>query len=210
MDVKVKSGQSVSQLARKFHTTQAAIVEANHLANPNLIRVGQTLHIPGEGDAPAAARDSVNLAGKQAAASETAGKASATTSTKAVANKAKLSQKDVDALVRAVAAEARGESPAVWTGVAQTIINYSRSSGMSIPRLVRTSYLSSNYDGNRIFYHLPMALIPRHSDIRDAVLSAANYRSPVGSRTHFHDTSIGTPSWGSSSLRIGNMVFYRT
>ncbi len=37
-----------------------------------------------------------------------------------------MSRRDFEALVRAVAAEARGESSQAWEAVAQTIINYAR------------------------------------------------------------------------------------
>lgn len=43
----VKAGDFLSKIAASQGSTVAAIVEANNLANPNLIRVGQVLTIPG-------------------------------------------------------------------------------------------------------------------------------------------------------------------
>ena len=44
----VKAGENLATIARRFGTTQSAIVSANGLANPNLIREGQRLIIPGQ------------------------------------------------------------------------------------------------------------------------------------------------------------------
>jgi predicted chitinase/murein DD-endopeptidase MepM/ murein hydrolase activator NlpD len=43
----VRSGDTLSILARRFGTTVAALASANNIANPNRIRVGQVLTIPG-------------------------------------------------------------------------------------------------------------------------------------------------------------------
>ncbi|MFN8473141.1 MAG: LysM peptidoglycan-binding domain-containing protein [Anaerolineae bacterium] len=49
----VQPGDTVLGLAQRFGTSVAAIVDANHLANPHLIRAGQTLIIcPGDHPAP--------------------------------------------------------------------------------------------------------------------------------------------------------------
>ncbi len=42
----VRSGDTLSSIARRFGTTVSAIVAANHIANPNLIYPGQVLIIP--------------------------------------------------------------------------------------------------------------------------------------------------------------------
>jgi len=42
----VRSGETVSTIARQYGTTVNAIVEANELTNPNSIRVGQILFVP--------------------------------------------------------------------------------------------------------------------------------------------------------------------
>ena len=117
---------------------------------------------------------------------------------------------DTEALIRAVAAEARGESPAVWAAVAQSIINYARKAKMAVPRLVRTSYLSSNFDGNRRYFHMPLARIPNQVAIREAVDVAIAHGSPIGDRSHFHDTRIAMPRWGdgASRMQIGRVVFF--
>lgn len=44
----VKSGETLWHISRQYSTTIDAIVKANNLANPNLIRVGQRLIIPGQ------------------------------------------------------------------------------------------------------------------------------------------------------------------
>jgi LysM repeat protein len=43
----VQPGDTLSRIARQFNTTVAALVQANNIANPNLIYVGQVLIIPG-------------------------------------------------------------------------------------------------------------------------------------------------------------------
>ena len=42
----VQRGDTLFALARKFGVTVAAIVAANHITNPNLIKTGQVLTIP--------------------------------------------------------------------------------------------------------------------------------------------------------------------
>jgi N-acetylmuramoyl-L-alanine amidase len=42
----VHPGDTLSEIALRHGTTVGALVEANHLADPNLIRIGQLLHIP--------------------------------------------------------------------------------------------------------------------------------------------------------------------
>ena len=43
----VQSGDSISKIAKRFNIRQAEIVELNKLANPNKIRIGQKLLLPG-------------------------------------------------------------------------------------------------------------------------------------------------------------------
>jgi len=43
----VKSGDTLSGIAQRFGTTTSALAKANNISNPNLIRVGQKLTIPG-------------------------------------------------------------------------------------------------------------------------------------------------------------------
>ena len=42
----IRSGDSLSSIASRFHTTVNAIARANNIANPNLIYAGRTLQIP--------------------------------------------------------------------------------------------------------------------------------------------------------------------
>jgi len=48
----VRAGDTLSQLAARFGTTVAAIMEANNLSNPDLIFVGQILMIPVSEETP--------------------------------------------------------------------------------------------------------------------------------------------------------------
>ncbi|MDB5101061.1 MAG: hypothetical protein JWM80_5482 [Cyanobacteria bacterium RYN_339] len=213
--VRVRVGQSLSTIALRYNTTVDAIMAANPtIQNKDMIHIGDRLDIPGRDDRIAHVRNvplpiprPTDIDGPKPVSP--ARPPVAPTAPTAPRNLANLSEADIQALTRAVAAEARGESPAVWEAVAQTIINYSRQTGMSIPRLVRTSYLSSNFDGNRHFYTMAMGRIPNHDAIRRAVLGAADYKSPVGRRSHFYDTSIGMPSWGDrhSRVQVGHVVF---
>src|SRR5581483_1983590 len=50
MSYTVQKNDTLSALARRFHTTVDAIAGANGIANKNLIRVGQQLNIPGSSD----------------------------------------------------------------------------------------------------------------------------------------------------------------
>ena len=42
----VKSGDTLSGLAARYHTTVSVLAQTNHISNPNLIRVGQRLTVP--------------------------------------------------------------------------------------------------------------------------------------------------------------------
>jgi len=45
--IKVQKGDTVSELAEKYHTTTDKVVQANQLENPDFILAGQNLTIPG-------------------------------------------------------------------------------------------------------------------------------------------------------------------
>lgn len=45
----VKSGDTLSAIASRYHSSVAALASANHISNPNLIRVGQRISVPGGG-----------------------------------------------------------------------------------------------------------------------------------------------------------------
>lgn len=211
---RIRPGDTLSHIALRHKTTVAELVRANGLDNANAIRAGANLIIP-TGDvyepratepvAPRRRPDADAPVPLPRPRPEGLGRDNVTLSAAPG-----LSARDTDALIRAVAAEARGESPEAWAAVAQTIINYARQNGASISRLTRTSYLSSNFDGNRRFYTMPLSRIPNLEGIRAAVRVAAQGGSPIGDRIHFHDRSIHTPSYGDrrTTMRIGNMVFY--
>jgi len=46
----IRHGDTLSALAKRYGTTVDALARANHISNPNLIRTGQKLDIPGRGD----------------------------------------------------------------------------------------------------------------------------------------------------------------
>jgi len=216
---RIRPGDTLSHIARRHNTTVEALTQANGLANANAIRAGANLIIP-VGDvyepratepvAPRRRPDSGALPQTVPTPRPRPRPDHFQPDNVTLSAAPGLSARDTDALIRAVAAEARGESPEVWAAVAQTIINYSRQNGRSIARLTRTSYLSSNFDGNRVYYTMPLSRIPNLEGIRAAVRVAAQGGSPIGDRIHFHDRSIHTPSYGDrrTAVRIGNMVFY--
>lgn len=115
-------------------------------------------------------------------------------------------------LARAIAAEARGEPFEAKVGVAATILNYARMHDRKLPKLVRSGYLSSNYDGNRRFYTMPVSKISNWDECYRAAGEALAGRSRIGNRSHFIDDSIGPPVWvdPKSALKIGRMIFYRS
>ncbi|MEB3195907.1 MAG: LysM peptidoglycan-binding domain-containing protein [Candidatus Sericytochromatia bacterium] len=236
---RVRQGESLYAIARKHHTTVEALQAANGIADPNLIQAGATLRIvPPPTAAVAVAPDQATLerprgnalsqlglpAGPPTQASPplpdtdarpaqppsvAAGARAPAQADAAEETQANLSPADKEALVRAIAAEARGETPAVWAAMAQTIINYARFKGESIPQLVRSSYLSSNHDGNRVYYQMPLDRIPNREGIEAAVEQGARGDSAVGEKhIFFHDTSISTPWYGTQPVRLGRMVFY--
>jgi LysM repeat protein len=47
----VREGDTISEIARRFGTTSAVVIELNHLSDPSSIRVGQELRVPGRGGA---------------------------------------------------------------------------------------------------------------------------------------------------------------
>jgi LysM repeat protein len=48
----VAPGESLSLIAARYHTTMAHLAEVNHIANPNVIHVGQRLEVPCDGAQP--------------------------------------------------------------------------------------------------------------------------------------------------------------
>lgn len=48
MTYTVKSGDTLTTIARKFNTTVEALVASNGIKNKNLIYVGQVLNVPGQ------------------------------------------------------------------------------------------------------------------------------------------------------------------
>lgn len=220
MDHVVRAGESVWAIAQRHGTTVQEIARANGLRDASLIHPGQVLKLPtmaqdsAQFSPSAQGAWSINLtpgaAPAPAPAPRPQTRPAPAPSTQDPGNIGSLSRRDFEALVRAVAAEARGESPQAWEAVAQTIINYAQRNDKSIHRLVRSSYLSSNFDGNRRYYTMPYGQIPNLQGIEAAVRRAAQPGSIVGDRMHFHDTSIRTPSFGDRSTRmqIGDLVFY--
>jgi murein DD-endopeptidase MepM/ murein hydrolase activator NlpD len=52
-DYVVQPGDTLTHIANRFGTSVAAIVQANEISDPNLILIGQLLHIPAAGDGDA-------------------------------------------------------------------------------------------------------------------------------------------------------------
>lgn len=46
-DYSVKKGDNLTKIAKAYNTTVAELVKLNNIKNPNLIRIGQTLKLPG-------------------------------------------------------------------------------------------------------------------------------------------------------------------
>ena len=46
--INIKKGDTISTIARKYSTTSKKIIELNNLTNPDKIKVGQRLFLPGE------------------------------------------------------------------------------------------------------------------------------------------------------------------
>jgi peptidoglycan-N-acetylglucosamine deacetylase len=61
---KVQSGDTLGSIAKRYGTTVQAIVSANNLANPDSIKVGQQLVIPGGGSAAVSGAAAMPTAGQ--------------------------------------------------------------------------------------------------------------------------------------------------
>ncbi|MGE0491049.1 MAG: hypothetical protein AB7S38_17710 [Vulcanimicrobiota bacterium] len=119
--------------------------------------------------------------------------------------------KHQELLARAIAAESRGESYDTQVAVAQTILNHASKYGRGLPGLIRSTFLSSNYDGNRVFYTMRTSRIPNWQQYYRAAGDALAGRSSVGfNRVYFHDDSIGAPRYVNkgTALKLDNMIFY--
>jgi LysM repeat protein len=66
----VVRGQTLTGIARQYGSTIAAIVQANAIANPSFLRIGQRLTIPGVTSTPAAASAPASIASLAAARGE--------------------------------------------------------------------------------------------------------------------------------------------
>jgi murein DD-endopeptidase MepM/ murein hydrolase activator NlpD len=49
---RIKSGDTLSQIAQRYNTTVQSLAQANNIANPNLIHAGRSLQIPDGFDGP--------------------------------------------------------------------------------------------------------------------------------------------------------------
>src|SRR4051812_19735651 len=43
---KIKSGDTLTTIAQRYHTSVATLVRLNHIANPNVIHAGQVIKVP--------------------------------------------------------------------------------------------------------------------------------------------------------------------
>ena len=60
----VRSGDTVSSIARRYRVSEAALMQVNRLTNPDRLAIGQQLRLPAEGDArvlASAYRDAVDV-----------------------------------------------------------------------------------------------------------------------------------------------------
>lgn len=128
----VRSGDWLSLIAGRFHTTVAALVSANHLANPNYLYVGEVLTIPGGSTAAPAPTSTTTSASR---ATSTASSSSTTPS--------QVSSTSLGQAVAALALKQVGD-PYVWGGTTPQGFDCSglvqwlfAREGVSVPR---TSY----------------------------------------------------------------------
>jgi LysM repeat protein len=61
---KVKRGESLSEIAARYRVSVSALAGANDISNPNVIRIGQTLTVPGGGTGSGATTTHVVRAGE--------------------------------------------------------------------------------------------------------------------------------------------------
>ena len=52
----VHSGDTLSAIATRYHTSVSALAKLNHISNPNRISVGQVIKLPGGGTATGCGR----------------------------------------------------------------------------------------------------------------------------------------------------------
>jgi LysM repeat protein len=70
---RIKSGDTLSQIAQRYHTTVGALAKANQIKNPNLIIAGKSLNIPGSKDEFIPAKGGGKSGGKSGGTSSTGG-----------------------------------------------------------------------------------------------------------------------------------------
>ncbi|MEB3220666.1 MAG: hypothetical protein VKS61_01175 [Candidatus Sericytochromatia bacterium] len=177
--------------------TQTAAFRADLLSVSSPQRLSQAVAQPGgaAGQPVGFAADSLSL-----------------TSLDPIGGSGAIGPREREALIRAVAAEARGESFEVQVAVAQTIINYSRRQGYPIPSLVRSSYLSSNYDHNRVYFTMHLGSIENLDRTAAAVDAAIRGEAAVGRQLiFFRDSSGYLPPYAdhNTKVRMGRMTFFR-
>ncbi|MFC6182503.1 aggregation-promoting factor [Lactiplantibacillus daowaiensis] len=91
--VTVKSGDTVSKIARTHKTTISAIEKANHLKNVNLIYVGQQLTVNGDSDTTSATTSTTQASANTTTTQATTNTTSQSTTTASATNSSDSSAK---------------------------------------------------------------------------------------------------------------------
>ena len=188
----VQKGELLSGIAKKVYGDASkwfAIYQANidKITDPDNPPTGLTLHLPTLGEIEELKKKEIH--------------------------KTQPTQAELKLLARAIMAEARGESYETQVGVATAVVNYAVKNGVSLSKLIRSSYLSSNFDGNKKYYSLSISSMGKDLWMQTLKAATAAYNGEgyklIGNRDHFYDNSIKMPSWGNAStkIKIGHMYF---
>lgn len=219
----VKRGDTLWGLAKRHGTTVAAIARANGITNPDLLRVGQVLKMPGDtlslsAEAKRAAAVPARPKAPVAPLQPAHGGAAAVQGAGTIRSKwgRGWSEADVELLARALAAEARGlVTKFVKTGnqlyrdavlaAGYVIARNSAERNVSIQGLLNRQplFLTSwglgesrgNADNFRQFF-LPTERIANWAELKQIAREALAGNDPTGTNpNHFYDDSIRAPKW---------------
>ncbi|HIX01820.1 MAG TPA: LysM peptidoglycan-binding domain-containing protein, partial [Candidatus Ligilactobacillus excrementigallinarum] len=108
-NVQVKAGDTVSELAEKYHTTIDEIQKANHLKDINFITVGQNLYIPTANDQADIQTEQTNVQQQNEQAQLAAQQAAAKKQAEINAQQAAAAKKQAEIAVQQAAAKKQAE-----------------------------------------------------------------------------------------------------
>jgi N-acetylmuramoyl-L-alanine amidase len=165
---KVKAGDTVYKVSKQYGTTIDSIVSLNHIKNPNLIYVGQTLQVD---NVESNATTNVN-------------------SNVVTKSQSSLSSSDFDLMSRIVQAEAGGEPMKGKIAVANVVLNRVHSDGF--PNDIHSVvYQKGQFSpvANGAINNTPS------EDSKQAVREALAGNDPVGDSLFFWSTSVPKSSW---------------